>query len=57
MKYVIITENIIRHLVKMVLFQQKLRQKSVMEEPRSMVSIEEDEDAPRLFNKWSHSSM
>ena len=42
LKYVIIIENIIRHLVKKVLFQQKLRQKSVMEQPWSMVSIVED---------------
>ena len=46
LKYVIIIENIIRHLVKNlvknVFFQQKLRQKSVMEQPWSMVSIVED---------------
>ena len=51
LKYVMIIENIIRHLVKKVLFQQKLRQKSVMEQPWSMVSIIEDKDTPRLFSK------
>ena len=51
LKYVMIIENIIRHLVKKVLFQQKLRQKSVMEQPWSMVSIVEDEDTPGLFSK------
>ena len=55
LKYVIIIENIIRQLVKKVLFQQKLRQKSVMEQPRSTVSIEECKDTPRLFSKWSQS--
>ena len=53
LKYVIIIENIIRHLVKKVLFQQKLRQESVMEQPWSMVSMVEDQDTPRLFSKWS----
>ena len=51
LKYVMIMENIIRHLVKKVLFQQTLRQKSVMEQPWSMVSIVEDKDTPRLFSK------
>ena len=51
LKYVMIIENIIRHLVKKVLFQQKLRQKSVMEQPWSMVSIEKDKDTTRLFSK------
>ena len=55
LKYVIIIENIIRQLVKKVLFQQKLRQKSVMEQPRSTVSTEECKDTPRLFSKWSQS--
>ena len=49
LKYVMIIENIIRHLVKKVLFQQKLRQKSLMEQPWSMVSIEEGKDASRLL--------
>ena len=57
LKYVIIIENIIRHLVKKVLFQQKLRQKSLMEQPWSMVSIEEGKDASRLLSKWSQSRM
>ena len=57
LKYVIIIENIIRHLVKKVLSQQKLRQKSVMEQPWSIVSIVEDKDIPRIFSKWSQSSM
>ena len=57
LKYVIIMENIIRHLVKKILFQQKLKQKSVMEQPWSMVSIAEDKDTPRLFSKWSQSNM
>ena len=57
LKYVLIIENIIRHLVKKVLFQQTLKQKSVMEQPWSMVSIAEDKDTPRLFSKWSQSSM
>ena len=51
LKYVMIIENIIRHLVKKVLFQQKLRQKSVMEQPWPMVSIIEDKDTPRLISK------
>ena len=55
LKYVMIIENIIRHLVKRVLFQQKLRQKSMMEQPWSMVSIEEGKDASRLLSKWSQS--
>ena len=46
LKNVIIIENIIRHLVKKVLFQQNLKQKSVMEQPWSMVSIVEDKDTP-----------
>ena len=46
LKYVIIIENIIRHLVKKVLFQENLKQKSVMEQPWSMVSIVEDKDTP-----------
>ena len=50
-------ENIIRHLVKKILFQQKLKQKSVMEQPWSMVSIAEDKDTPILFSKWSQSNM
>ena len=57
LKYIIIIENTIRHLVKKVLFQQKLEQKSVMEQPWSMVSVEEGKDAPRLLRKWSQSSM
>ena len=57
LKYVIIIENIIRHSVKKVLFQQKLRQKTVMEQPWSMVSTVEGKDIPRLFSKWSQSSM
>ena len=57
LKYVIIIENIIRHLVKKVLFQQKLRQKSVMKQPWSMVTIEEHKDTPRLFSKRNQSSM
>ena len=57
LKYVIIMENIIRHLVKKILFQQKLKQKSVMEQPWSMVSIAEDKDTPILFSKWSQSNM
>ena len=57
LKYVIIIENIIRHSVKKVLFQQKLRQKTVMEQPWSMVSTVESKDIPRLFSKWSQSSM
>ena len=57
LKYVIIVENIIRHLVKKILFQQKLKQKSVMEQPWSVVSIAEDKDTPRLFSKWSQSKM
>ena len=47
LKYVIIIENIIRHLVKKVLFQQKLSQKRLMEQPWSMVSTAEDKDVPR----------
>ena len=57
LKYVIIIENIIRHSVKKVLFQQKLRQKTVMEQPWSMVSTVEGKDIPILFSKWSQSSM
>ena len=57
LKYIILIENTIRHLVKKVLFQQKLEQKSVMEQPWSMVSVEEGKDAPRLLRKWSQSSM
>ena len=57
LKYVIIIENIIRHSVKKVLFQQKLQQKTVMEQPWSMVSTVEGKDIPRLFSKWSQSSM
>ena len=57
LKYIIIIENTIRHLVKKVLFQQKLEQKSVMEQPWSIVSVEEGKDAPRLLRKWSQSSM
>ena len=57
LKHVIIIENIIRHLVKKVQFQQKLLQKRVMEQPWSMVLIVEDKDTPRLLSKWSQINM